>query len=75
MSLAAAAPPLEAQRSTTSNRVYIPTKREAVASWIAGRYPEGLPPGMTAKKIARDFEVEKKTSVNVRTVRRALGRH
>jgi hypothetical protein len=60
---------------SSSRRVHIPTKRAAVASWIAERYREGIPPGMTAKEIAREFAIEKKTSVDVRTVRRALGRH
>jgi hypothetical protein len=75
VSFAAGAAPIEAQPSTTSSRIHIPTKREALASWVAARYAEGIPAGVGAKKIARDFENDKKISVDVRTVRRALGRH
>jgi hypothetical protein len=54
-------------------RVAVQTKRDAVASWLAQRYPEGVPPGMSQKEIARQFEGEKKVRVDPRTVRRALG--
>jgi hypothetical protein len=67
--------PIDAKPATTSSKIHIQTKRDALASWIAERYPEGIPPGITAKVIARDFELEKKIVVHVRTVRRALGRN
>jgi hypothetical protein len=49
------------------------TKRDAVISWVADRYPEGIQPGTSQKEIARQFEAETKVQVDVRTVRRALG--
>lgn len=50
------------------------TKREAVTSWLLQKYGKSLPPGITAKEIARRFEAETKVQVDIRTVRRALGR-
>jgi hypothetical protein len=51
-----------------------PTLREAVASFVAEKYPKGLPAGMTLKAIARNFEKRSGCAVSERTVRRALGR-
>jgi hypothetical protein len=51
-----------------------PTKRKAVETWVAKRYPGGVPAGVTAKTIGRDFESDTKTLVDDRTVRRALGK-
>ena len=48
--------------------------REAVASFIAKKYPKGLPAGMTLKAVARNFEKRSGRAVSERTVRRALGR-
>jgi hypothetical protein len=50
------------------------TKRMAVKHWITGRYPKGVPAGVTAKALARDIEREMHIIVSERTVRRALGR-
>jgi hypothetical protein len=55
-------------------RIEITTKREAVASWLGKQYGEGIPPGMTSKEIVRQFKSETKMQVDIRTVRRALGR-
>ena len=62
------------QRSSGDERLRTQTKREAVAAWIVDRYSGGIPPGTTAKMIARGFEQAKRIPVDVRTVRRALGR-
>jgi len=51
-----------------------PTLREAVASFVAKKYPKELPAGMTLKAIARNFEEKSGRAVSERTVRRALGR-
>jgi hypothetical protein len=59
-------------RSATRH-IVVQTKCDAVASFLAERYPDGIPPGMTQKEIARQFELEKKVRVDPRTVRRALG--
>jgi hypothetical protein len=51
-----------------------PDLREAVASFIHESYPTGIPPGVTYKKIARDFEAATGVPTSVRTVGRAQGR-
>jgi hypothetical protein len=51
-----------------------PTLRKAVASFVAKKYPKGLPVGMTLKAIARNFEKKYGRPVSERTVRRAFGR-
>ena len=51
-----------------------PTLREDVASFIAQEYRAGIPAGTSDKVIANAFKAEKKTSVSLRTVRRARGR-
>jgi hypothetical protein len=57
-----------------ATQVNTATKRTALQKWIAGRYTQGIPAGMTQKEIARDFKTDTGTVVDVRTVRRALGR-
>jgi hypothetical protein len=49
-------------------------KQRAFKDWIAEKYPKGIPPGTTAKSLARDFENDKDVAISDRTVRRALGR-
>jgi hypothetical protein len=44
------------------------TKREEIASFVARKYPDGIPAAVSLKEIARNLKV------NERTVRRALGR-
>jgi hypothetical protein len=51
-----------------------PTLREDVTSFIAQKYRGGIPAGTSDKVIANAFKAEKKTSVSLRTVRRARGR-
>jgi hypothetical protein len=62
-----------AESKPAPRRIAKQTKRDAVASWLAQRYPAGIPPGMSQKEIALQFEREKKVRVDTRTVRRALG--
>jgi hypothetical protein len=62
-----------AEVEASPRRVRRSTKRDAVASWIADRYPGGIPADISQKEIARQFEAETKVQVDVRTVRRALG--
>ena len=49
-------------------------KRGGVAAFAAANYPNPIPPGITNKKIAQDYESKTGTSVSERTVRRAFGR-
>jgi hypothetical protein len=58
----------------TRSKIEIQSKREAVAAWIANRYPGGIPPGTTMKEISRRFEAETSVRVAEKTVSRALGR-
>jgi hypothetical protein len=58
---------------SATRHIVVQTKCDAVASFLAERYPDGIPPGMTQKEIAHQFELEKKVRVDPRTVRRALG--
>jgi len=50
------------------------TKRAAFVGWMTKRYPRGIPPGTTAKMLAKEFSQDTRVVVNERTVRRALGR-
>jgi hypothetical protein len=50
------------------------TSREKLASFIAEKYPSGIPAGMTNKQIAKEFHAATAISVSERTVRRAQGR-
>jgi hypothetical protein len=49
------------------------TSREIVSSFIAQRYPHGVPAGLTYKSILNDLECEGHR-ISERTLRRALGR-
>jgi hypothetical protein len=57
---------------SATRHIAVQTKCDAVASFLAERY-HGIPPGMTKKEIAHQFELAKKVRVDPRTVRRALG--
>jgi len=48
--------------------------RKAVASFLAKKYPKGLPAGITRKAIARDFKTLTGLPVSERTISRAQGR-
>lgn len=50
-----------------------PTEREAVTSFIAKHYPEGVPAGKSNKSIAAEAERATGVSASERTVRRARG--
>ena len=43
-------------------------------AFVAKHYPNGIPPGITYKHIARQVKDEMKVSVDERTIKRALGR-
>jgi hypothetical protein len=64
--------PTEPEQKT--QRILNSTKRDAVKDFVAKHYPDGIPPGVTRKHIARQVEAEMKVSVDERTVGRALGR-
>jgi hypothetical protein len=59
------------QRNSDAKKGRIPTKRGALACWVAQNYSAGLPPG--AKIIADDYLRATDIIVSVRSVRRALG--
>jgi hypothetical protein len=76
-------PPIDQDEDSTSQlrnadsdpapkRVEIQKKRDAVASWIAERYPDGIPAGTSRKEVARQFEAKTKVRVDPKTVDRAL---
>jgi hypothetical protein len=50
------------------------TKIEAARSWIAEKYPNSIPAGVTVKFLVRALQQETQITVNERTMRRALGR-
>jgi hypothetical protein len=49
------------------------TKRDAVATFIKEKYPDGKPAGITYQEIAREFERSRGLPIDPRTVMRALG--
>lgn len=51
-----------------------PTKRNAVALYIEGNYPNGIPADKSDKVLAKEVETSTGFSVDERTVRRARGR-
>jgi hypothetical protein len=50
------------------------SKRSAAADWLLCSYPDGIPAGMTDKKLCRDFEEKTETKIDPRTMRRAMGK-
>jgi hypothetical protein len=50
-----------------------PTPREKIKEFVDGKYPKGLPPGVTYKDVAKAAEGTVGRIVDVRTVSRALG--
>jgi hypothetical protein len=51
-----------------------PTKRQAIAVFIAKHYPEGIPAHVKLDAIRSDFESETASKISDRTLRRAIGR-
>jgi hypothetical protein len=50
------------------------TLRELAASFLADRYPDGIPDGTPLKTVVQNFEVETGRRISERTMRRAQGR-